>query len=325
MHYCTKREGPSSLLLRQLCPSALSQAPKGPGNVEQGKAMIPVSFYPHETALSLYVPCNGGSTPLLSSGTAHNNANPTPHHFLERLSAACHARRGRLRGRPPPLATATTTTWPITMPLCSVHYWHLGERRRAMGIFCAAGGTVQLRPRPAYEEGRLHCRPRRPTASQQQLLPQPGCHLWLLLPRDPMPPPLEMTVTTISRLNDRLLLPNLDDSPNIITSPGQSRQRHHSLASSRKTHYDDLRSNSHNIQMKYPPSAWKYALKLKLQQLKLKASKGVKKTQHTIRKAKSSPVIRVQLQAPTAGSKTAHVPRSKRGSQKHKTVPVPKL
>jgi hypothetical protein len=138
-------------------------------------------------------------------------------------------------------------------------------------------------------------------------------------------PLLEMTVATISRLNDRLLLPNLDDSPNIITSHGQSRQRHHSLASSRKTHYDDLRSNSHNIQMKYPPSAWKYALKLKLQQLKLKASKGVKKTQHTIRKAKSSPVIRVQLQAPTAGSKTAHVPRSKRGSQKHKTVPVPKL
>lgn len=41
--------GPSSLL-RQLCPSALSQAPQRPGNVEQGKTMIPVTFYPHETA-----------------------------------------------------------------------------------------------------------------------------------------------------------------------------------------------------------------------------------------------------------------------------------
>ena len=140
----------------------------------------------------------------------------------------------------------------------------------------------------------------------------------------PLPLPLEMTITTISRLNDRLPLPNLDDSPNIITSHGRSRQQHHSLASSRKIHYDDLRSNSNTIQMKYPPSAWKYALKLKLQQLKLKARAGVKKTQHTVRRSKSSPIILVQPQAPTAGSKSAHVPRSKRGSQKHKTVPVPK-
>ena len=144
----------------------------------------------------------------------------------------------------------------------------------------------------------------------------------------PLPLPLEMTITTISRLNDRLLLPNLDDFPNITTSHGQSRQQH-SLASLRKiTHYDDLRSNSNTIQMKYPLSAWKYALKLKLQQLKLKARAGVKKTQHTVKRSKSSPIILVQrqvVQAPTAGSKSAHVPRSKRGSQKHKTVPVPKL
>lgn len=140
----------------------------------------------------------------------------------------------------------------------------------------------------------------------------------------PLPLPLEMTITTISRLNDRLLLPNLDDSPNIVTSHGRSRQQHHSLASLRRIHYDDLRSNSNTIQMKYPPSTWKYALKLKLQQLKLKALTGVKKTQHTVRRSKSSPIILVQPQAPTAGSKSAHVPRSKRGSQKHKTVPVPK-
>jgi hypothetical protein len=77
--------------------------------------------------------------------------------------------------------------------------------------------------------------------------------------------------------------------------------------------------------MKYPPSTWKYALKLKLQQLKLKALTGVKKTQRSVRRSKSSPIILVQPQAPIAGSKSAHVPRSKRGSQKHKTVPVPKL
>jgi hypothetical protein len=77
--------------------------------------------------------------------------------------------------------------------------------------------------------------------------------------------------------------------------------------------------------MKYPLSTWKYALKLKLEQLKLKARAGVKKIQHTVRRSKSSPIILVQPQAPTAGSKTAHVPRSKHGSQKHKTVPVHKV
>ena len=47
-------------VLRQLCPaSASSQAPQRPGNVEQGNTMIPVAFYPHETAMSLYVPCDG--------------------------------------------------------------------------------------------------------------------------------------------------------------------------------------------------------------------------------------------------------------------------
>ena len=75
-------------------------------------------------------------------------------------------------------------------------------------------------------------------------------------------------------------------------------------------------------------STWKYALKLKLAQLKLKAHKGVTKTQHSVRRMRSSPVVHVQpqgAQTPTAGHKTAHVPRSKRGSQKHNTVPVPKV
>lgn len=43
-------------VLRQLCPaSALSQAPQRPGNVEQGNTMIPVAFYPHETAQGLVI------------------------------------------------------------------------------------------------------------------------------------------------------------------------------------------------------------------------------------------------------------------------------
>ena len=80
--------------------------------------------------------------------------------------------------------------------------------------------------------------------------------------------------------------------------------------------------------MKYPISTWKYALRLKLQQLKLKAKTGVKKTQHNVKKSRSAPVILVQpqvVQAPTTALKTAHVPRSKLGSRKPKTVPVPKI
>lgn len=187
-----------------------------------------------------------------------------------------------------------------------------------MGISCALEGAARLRLQSLDYHLPL------PTASQLQL----ECRLPLLLPRDPMPlpPPLDMIPTTIPRRNDQLLLRNLDDSPNIITSHGLSRQRHPSLEFSRTTiHRDDLRPNNNAIQMKYPLSTWKYALKLKLQQLKVKARKGVKKTQRSVRRSRSAPVILVQPQAPTAGHKTAHVPRSKRGSQKHKTVPVPKV
>ena len=56
MTRCIVRGGRApALLLRQLCPSALSQAPQRPGNVEQGKMMIPVTFYPHETAQGLVI------------------------------------------------------------------------------------------------------------------------------------------------------------------------------------------------------------------------------------------------------------------------------
>jgi hypothetical protein len=78
--------------------------------------------------------------------------------------------------------------------------------------------------------------------------------------------------------------------------------------------------------LKTPPSAWKYAIKLKYHQYKAKVYSHVKKNQ--LRKSKSSPVVVVQpqvIQVPTTGHKTAHVPRSKHGSLKHKTVHVPKI
>src|SRR4051812_26209811 len=105
--------------------------------------MIPVTFLPARNRQTntekVYVPCDGASTALLSPSTGYNANNTTPHNSLERLSAACHARRGRLRGRPLPLATRTWRTTTTTL-LCSVHYWHSAELQRAMGISCAAGG-----------------------------------------------------------------------------------------------------------------------------------------------------------------------------------------
>jgi hypothetical protein len=81
--------------------------------------------------------------------------------------------------------------------------------------------------------------------------------------------------------------------------------------------------------LKTPPSAWKYAIKLKYHQYKAKVYSHVKKTQRNqLRKSKSSPTVVVQpqvVQVPTTGHKTAHVPRSKHGSLKHKTVHVPKI
>lgn len=191
-----------------------------------------------------------------------------------------------------------------------------------MGTYFALEETARLHLPTAFEAGRLDSHLPLPTASRRQLL-----HLLPWLPRDPMPlpPPRGMTITTIPRLNGRLLLQNLDDFLNIITSHGRSRQQHPSLGfTTIAIHYDDLNPNN-TIQMKYPLLTWKYALKLKLQQLKLKALTGVKKTQRSVRRSRSAPVILVQPQTPTAGHKTAHVPRSKRGSQKHKTVPVPKI
>jgi hypothetical protein len=153
------KHGPrDSIVLRQLCPSALLQAPQRPGNVEDDD---PCRFLParnrQRNTEKVYVPCDGASTALLSLCTGYNANNTTPHHFLERLSAACHARRGRLRGHPLPLATRT---WPTTTLPCSVHCWHSGELQRAMEISCAVGGTVQLHQHPAYEgshETQCHC------------------------------------------------------------------------------------------------------------------------------------------------------------------------
>jgi hypothetical protein len=76
---------------------------------------------------------------------------------------------------------------------CSARLWHLEERTRAMEIWCEAEGAVPIHPPLVYKESRLLCRPLPPTASQQQLLPQPGCHL--LFSRERMPLPSGTTTT----------------------------------------------------------------------------------------------------------------------------------
>jgi hypothetical protein len=217
---------------------------------------------------------------------------------------------------------------------CSARLWHLEERTRAMEIWCEAEGAVPIHPPLVYKESRLLCRPLPPTASQQQLLPQPGCHLLFSRERMPLPSGTTTTIPHAQRLNDPFLLhsnPNLDDSRIIDTSRSLSRQRHLSSAFSRTANYDYLRSNSRQMSslLKTPPSAWKYAFKLKYHQYKAKLFSHVQKTQRNqLRKSKSSPAVVVQpqvVQVPTTGHKTVHVPKSKHGSLKHKTVHVPKI